>query len=615
LYREHFTTSTRYNPEFATKLKENGKHQQQTINWGGHYDLLGFVHTFSELLPPANYFYQHPEWFTDPTRGSQPSTKDSPMPDAQQTQLCLSNPAVLKELTKNALEWIIRNPDAGYISVSQNDNSNFCRCEMCSETSKREGSESGSILEFVNAVAEEVDRQYPGFWVETLAYTYSEKPPQTVRPAKNVVIRLALAMADYGHPINSEWNKESRDKVLSWAEIAPQLFIWSYATNFQKAMFPHPNWSSLGEDLRFFSGHKVQGMFVQGDCYTGDIGDFTQLRAWLMGKLLWNPALDQRALMREFLNGYYGPAGPFLQQYLDLIVDAFDSQNRGLNTNNRDFSFLTLDVVNRATDLFRLAREAVANDNKLEQRVRREELGLTIAQIARDRALRIEAQSVGAEYPTSVELERRTAEFSKTAKEFGLQAWGENTSMEEGLAELRRRQSPVQVKLPEFAKDVLRTDVIDFQPRMMKLALEGSLTSVEEDSGASSGTATAMKMDSHVWLVPAHMDTVLNVADEQWRIFAVVRAAGKPSLTPQGTAFEGGVFDDSNMEHLSRFVVDFSQLSESNYRIIDLGSYRLTPGMFIWFAPHSAEYAEKILFDRILLVRESAAESLTLPKY
>ena len=613
-YREHFTTSTRYNPEFATVLKENGSHQQQAEAWGGHYNILGFVHTFSELLPPERYFPEHPGWFTDPARGSLPGTKDSAMPGAQQTQLCLSNPEVLQELTKNALQWISEHPDAGYISISQNDNSAFCRCEGCQEISRREGSESGAILEFVNAVAEVIGRQYPDFWVETLAYTYSEKPPRTVRPAKNVVIRLALALADYGHPMDSEWNKESRDKVSAWAEIAPHLFIWSYATNFKKTMFPHPNWSSLAADLRFFADHNVRGMFVQGDCYTGDVGDFTQLRAWLLGKLLWKPALDQKALTSEFLRGYYGAAGPYLQKYLDLLVTALDSQKRGLNTNNRDFSFLTLNVVNRAAELFRRAREAVAEDKVLLGRVRREELSLTIARIARDRALQTEAAGAGVKYPSREEIAKETVEFVRAAEEYGLQQWGENVTLEEGLAELRRTAAPIQVELPAFAKDVARRDAIDFQPRMMTLALEGSLTFIENDPAASGGLAAVMMTNSHDWLVQAQLGPYLDVAGEEWRIYAVVRSVERPGASPQGTALEGGIFTDSDMKHIARFVLDFSQFSEPGYSVIDLGSHKLTPGMLIWFAPHSPDHAEKFLFDRILLLHESAAKKLTVKK-
>jgi len=36
-----------------------------------------------------------------------------------------------KELARRALEWIRKNPKAGIISISQNDQIGFCECEKC----------------------------------------------------------------------------------------------------------------------------------------------------------------------------------------------------------------------------------------------------------------------------------------------------------------------------------------------------------------------------------------------------------------------------------------------------------------------------------------------------
>jgi len=604
-YREHFTTSTRYHPEFATALRENGHYQDQSPEWGGHFRLLGFAHTFSELLPPEEYFAEHPEWYTDQGNQNRPSSKASKLPDGQHTQLCLSNQEALRELTKKALEWIRKNPEAGYISISQNDNANFCQCAACKAIAEREGSESGAILQFVNAVAAEIGREYPDFWVETLAYTYSEKPPQHVRPAKNVVIRLALAMADYGHPIDSDWNAPAQKLLLSWAKIAPHLFIWSYATNFKRTMFPHPNWTSLAGDLRFFAAHNVQGMFVQGDCYTGDVGDFVQLRAWLVGKLLWNPGQDQKKLTEEFLTGYYGAAGPFLQQFIELVTKSFLEQNRGLNTNNRDFSFITLDVVNQGQALFAKARAAVAQDPVLLDRVKREELSFIIARIARDRALRNEAADAGKAYPTLAEVAADVEEFTASAKGFGLSLWGENVTPEQGLADLRRTAAPAEVALPAFAKDVPRSSVIDFQPEMLHLGFPGILTEIRDDPNAAGGKTAVMKTDSNAWLIQAQLGPYLDVMDQEWRIYAVVRANPKAEGSAGQAAFVGGIFDDSDMKDIERFIVDFGQLSASRYAVVDLGVHRLTPGMFIWFAPTGTPIAKEFLFERILLIKES----------
>lgn len=112
-YRESFTTSVQSDPVFATVLRQNGHHQKQGKEWGGHYEILGWAHTFGQLLPVEKYFEQHPEWYSDPANEYKPATASSKMPQARKTDLCLGNPEVLDAITEQALGWIerIRMPD------------------------------------------------------------------------------------------------------------------------------------------------------------------------------------------------------------------------------------------------------------------------------------------------------------------------------------------------------------------------------------------------------------------------------------------------------------------------------------------------------------------------
>src|SRR5690606_6614654 len=144
---------------------------------------------------------------------------------------------------------------------------------------------------------------------------------------------------------------------------------------------PHPNWGGLAKDLRFFAANKVTGVFEQGDAYTNGVGDFVQLRAWLMSKLMWNPNLDQNKLIDEFLQGYYGVAAPLLRQYIDLVQESFRTQNRELLTFNPDLFFFSLDVMQRSMQLFDKAEQAVQGDETRAKRVKRTRLSLEFARL------------------------------------------------------------------------------------------------------------------------------------------------------------------------------------------------------------------------------------------
>ena len=102
------------------------------------------------------------------------------------TQLCLTNPDVLKITIDNLRRKMAANPGAVYWSVSQNDNRQYCTCPKCRAIDEREGSPSGSIIDFVNKVADE----FPDRMISTLAYEYS-RAPKNLKPGNTSILCCA----------------------------------------------------------------------------------------------------------------------------------------------------------------------------------------------------------------------------------------------------------------------------------------------------------------------------------------------------------------------------------------------------------------------------------------
>jgi len=179
-YREPYFTEA-FDKDWAARNRVNGASMKLDQSTGGKVTYYPFVHSFNQMIPPEKYFRSHPEWFSliDGVRR------------ADHSQLCLTNPELLKESVKNVLEWIRTHPQARIISVSQNDWTGWCECDNCRRVEQEEGgAHSGPLLRFVNAVAAEVEKKYPDKLIDTLAYWYTEDPPAKVRPRPNVRIRL-----------------------------------------------------------------------------------------------------------------------------------------------------------------------------------------------------------------------------------------------------------------------------------------------------------------------------------------------------------------------------------------------------------------------------------------
>ena len=417
------------NYKFAAKLRLNGHFTRIPASWGGHQWIIGWCHTFYQFLPPEVYYSEHPEWYSliDGERVAGP----------HKGQLCLTNDEMRREITGVMLERIRNDPDAGMISLSQNDWGDPCQCANCQAVAREEGSESGPLIRFVNRVAEDIVREFPNFKIETLAYQYTRKPPLEVRPSEHVVVRLCNIEADFFRPLDSEANATFRDDIEQWSAIASNLYAWDYIVYFGNFLLPYPNLHVLGPNLRYIAEHNAYGVFEQGNGYSIG-GEFSPLKAWVIAHLLWDPPQDADALIREFVEGYYGPAAPTIMQYIALIRDAFARGDGTLTWNNLKMDFMDLDRMVEAQSLFDKAMKAVGEDAALRKRVRRARLPLDHVWLLRWHELKAEAEERNLAFTGPADPQAAYIQFICDAME--LEGWH------------YQEQRRLQRYLPELAK-------------------------------------------------------------------------------------------------------------------------------------------------------------------
>ena len=333
-----------------------------------------WVHTFEYLVPPSRYFKDHPEYFALVDGKRDPR------------QLCLTNPEVFGVLVANLADTMAKLPAATYWSVSQNDNDAYCRCADCAAIDTREGSPSGTILEFVNRVA----NRFPDKTISTLAYWYSRKAPKTLVPRDNVQIMLCDIESDRHLPIAQNPNDSFGDDLREWGKLTRNIMIWDYVVQFTHLVSPFPNLRVLQPNIRFFVENGTNAHFQQGNREVG--GEFNELRQYLIARLLWDPGCDIEAETDDFLRHYYREAAPYIRQYIDLMHDELEASGQKLHIffNPEDFcdsSYLRDDLMARYEALFTQAMEAVGDQPDVLLRVKAAHMPLTYAlfRIARKR--------------------------------------------------------------------------------------------------------------------------------------------------------------------------------------------------------------------------------------
>jgi hypothetical protein len=378
-YREVFWTEMMRDADFAVRHRLNGANYKLTEKHGGRAVVyFPFVHSFENLIPRELY-KDHPEYF--------------PLINGKRVdgyvQRCLSNPEVLKLAITTVRKWIGEHPEATIISVSQNDTRNWCQRETCKALDDKEGSPAASLIQFVNSIAEDVEKDFPDIRIDTLAYQYTRKPPKTLRPRRNVIIRLCSIECCFAHPLatcDSAENRRFREDILAWQPVAPKLYIWDYTTNFGHYQQPFPNFEAIQPNVRFFVQHGVTGLFEQGNYSSGGFGELGPLRAYLLAKLLWNPDTDIGRHTTEFLNAYYGKAAPGLRAYLDLLErQVSDGKTRAHIFDSSKAAYLNEEFLTEGAKILSAAEQSAENDT-IRFRVAVAQLPIEYVKLATDRA-------------------------------------------------------------------------------------------------------------------------------------------------------------------------------------------------------------------------------------
>ena len=388
-YREHNYSDAVQNPRFSVRCRFNGAHHRIPDHMGGYMPYAWYVHSFEKMMPTAVYGKAHPEYYAliDGKRVIR---------DSGRTQLCLTNPDVFDICLASVRKMLTEHPEARIISISQNDWPQSCQCENCLAIDREEGSPSGTLLRFVNRIAEALENEFPNVIFDTLAYNYSRPAPKYIRNRKNVCVRLCSIEACFSHPFET-CDDETRNVIRpdgskanfitdlrDWGKICDRMYIWDYTTCFAHYATPHPNWRVLQPNIQAMVKNNVRGIFEQANGASRGGVDFNELRLYLISKLLWNPWCDVERHKREFMEYFYGDAAPSLMEYLDLVCDTAEKENIHVGFNDAPtHGFLREELLDQYDKLFDRAAEAVKGDPLRLWRVEKNRLSIRYVRLKR----------------------------------------------------------------------------------------------------------------------------------------------------------------------------------------------------------------------------------------
>ncbi|MGC9317685.1 MAG: DUF4838 domain-containing protein [Armatimonadota bacterium] len=277
-------------------------------------------HAYSRIIPPDEYFEQHPEYFAlvDGERR------------AERAQICFANPDVQRITVEKARRYFDENPDALTFSLSANDCGGFCQCAQCAEMGENPGARS---LAFANIVARQLAETHPDKMVCFLAYWYTSAAPSEMQAEPNVMVMVvnqachAHAVDDPTCPHNVGW----RENFEKWCATGAKMAIYEwYIPGCKQTHWRSLPWISTDvafANLRYWRSKGVRWVTYESQpAYEEGTG---YPRRWplyyLAARGLWDCDADPREVLSEACRRLYGPAAEAMTRYFQTMAEAMEA--------------------------------------------------------------------------------------------------------------------------------------------------------------------------------------------------------------------------------------------------------------------------------------------------
>jgi len=334
------------------------------------------IHSFSTFVSGEEWFESHPEYFSLVNGKRIPA-----LTGAGPGQLCLTHPDVLRLTTAKLREFIEADraeSAAGGVAppksywITQNDVYRaHCECDDCQAIVRREGGESGPLIEFLNSVGKDIAEDYPEVLVGTLAYNLTSTPPKRIRPRDNVLVGWCdvYSKVDGIRPLEDPLNSQNYAEITGWGEIASRLAIgddyWTALGYYKYFPTPYAMIDCVAKDIRLFADQGAESVFVETSDYMDAAQQFIPLKFWLGYQLLVDPQQPVEPLLTTFFDGYFGDASGPMRQYLRYQRDRInaDAQFKTLRDEPHKLAYLDLEFFRTSQALFDQAEAAVEPDS------------------------------------------------------------------------------------------------------------------------------------------------------------------------------------------------------------------------------------------------------------
>jgi len=292
--------------------------------------------TATHVLPYSTWGKVHPKWFQKEGRQlCYTAHGDEAEFEAMVAETV--NKLKFSIMTNDKTKW----PYAYKITIGMNDNLDSCQCDACKENIAKYGTESGSVIIFINAVADGVKA-----WMDTVspdeiyyrddlsivfyAYhqlsfapaRYNEKSKEyepideKVKLHDNVAVEFAFRNGNFQKDLFSEDSEEFRTQIDKWKSLGGAgLLYYLYQSNYDFFQYFYDSFNFYTtKTYRYLADTNPKDVYILGQGTVPCIPTaFNNLKIYLDSKLCWDTSLDTEEVMDKWFKGVYRDMGSYMK--------------------------------------------------------------------------------------------------------------------------------------------------------------------------------------------------------------------------------------------------------------------------------------------------------------
>lgn len=286
-------------------------------------------HNSFDYIPYETYGENHPGWFATDLKNICYTARGN----EEEYNLLIET---VVEKMKSVITLF---PDGNTLTFTHEDVGTWCTCSACSALRQKYGTNSASVIMFMNDVVSKVEAWREDTYPERdniryifFAYTATIEAPvkvengkivpidDKVKPIDKIGVMYAPISSDFIHGKSEPQNSSQLQQMKEWhALVGENIYYWFYQTYFYNYFLFYNNFDSMQDNYRTALECGGVWMYDQSQWNNAISSGFQILKAYLESNLLWDVDADVSQLTDEFFKYYFKAAADDMRELFDSI--------------------------------------------------------------------------------------------------------------------------------------------------------------------------------------------------------------------------------------------------------------------------------------------------------